>query len=155
MKTILTLKYGDKYDADDVNSIYECTKGKYNYVCVTDDPKDLDPNIGILYLEHEPAGNMEKLKLFQLHDLGTILYLDLDVRLQKPIDHIFDYYNSNPVICYTWWKDKGEREMPIHEFPYHADAPLSNFNSSIMLWNDCRYIWEHYNRKQDYLIFVY
>ena len=51
MKTILTLKYGDKYDADDVNSIYECTKGKYNYVCVTDDPKDLDPNIGILYLE--------------------------------------------------------------------------------------------------------
>ena len=150
MKTILTLKYGDKYDADDVNSIYECTKGKYNYVCVTADPKDLDPNIGILYLEHEPAGNMEKLKLFQLHDLGTILYLDLDVRLQKPIDHIFDYYNSNPVICYTWWKDKGEREMPIHEIPYHADAPLSNFNSSIMLWNDCRYIWEHYNKKQDY-----
>ena len=41
MKTILTLKYGDKYSADAVNSIYEHTEGKYNYVCVTDDPKDL------------------------------------------------------------------------------------------------------------------
>ena len=41
MKTILTLKYGDKYDANDVNSIYEHTEGKFNYVCVTDDPKDL------------------------------------------------------------------------------------------------------------------
>ena len=73
MKTILTLKYGDKYDASDVNSIYEHTEGKFDYVCVTDDPKDLHPDIGILYLEHEPAGNMEKLKLCQLNDFGTIL----------------------------------------------------------------------------------
>ena len=47
MKTILTLKYGDKYDASDVNSIYEHTEGKFNYVCVTDDPKDLHPDIGL------------------------------------------------------------------------------------------------------------
>ena len=81
MKTILTLKYGTKYSAKDVNSIYYCTEGKYNYICVTDDPKDLHPDIGIVYMEHEPAGNMEKLKLFQIKasEGETILYLDLDV----------------------------------------------------------------------------
>jgi hypothetical protein len=63
MKTILTLKYGTKYSAKDVNAIYEHTEGKFNYICVTDDPKDLHPDIGIIYMEHEPAGNMEKLKL--------------------------------------------------------------------------------------------
>lgn len=145
MKTILTLKYGDKYDASDVNSIYEHTEGKFNYVCVTDDPKDLHPDIGILYLEHEPAGNMEKLKLFQLKDMGIILYLDLDIRIQKPIDHLFDYYQGMPMICYTWWKDKGDKEMPIEEFPYHSDHPLSNFNSSVMMWEDATHIWKHYN----------
>ena len=146
MKTILTLKYGDKYSEDDVNAIYEHTEGQYNYVCVTDDAYGLNPAIGVLYLEHEPQGNMEKLKLFQLKDLGTILYLDLDVRLQKPIDHLFDYCVDNPVIAYTWWKDKGDKEMPIDDFPYHATFPLSNYNSSIMLWKDATHIWHHYNK---------
>ena len=82
MKTILTLKYGDKYSSDAVNSIYEHTEGKFNYVCVTDDPKGLAGDIGVLNIEHEPAGNMEKLKLFQLKDMGTIMYLDLDIRIQ-------------------------------------------------------------------------
>ena len=148
MKTILTLKYGEKYSADAVNSIYEHTEGQYNYVCVTDDPYGLDPAIGVLYIEHEPAGNMEKLKLFQLKDLGTILYLDLDIRIQKPIDHLFDYCVDNPVIAYTWWKDKGIDQMPIDEFPYHSKYPLSNFNSSVMLWKDATHIWHHYARNE-------
>ena len=65
MKTILTLKYGDKYSADAVNSIYEHTEGQYNYVCVTDDESDFHPAIGVLYLEHEQQGNMEQCKLIQ------------------------------------------------------------------------------------------
>tara|TARA_B100000927_G_scaffold260627_1_gene230338 strand:- start:5582 stop:6247 length:666 start_codon:yes stop_codon:yes gene_type:complete len=151
MKTILTLKYGDKYDANDVNSIYEHTEGKYNYVCVTDDPKDLHPDIGILYLEHEPADNMEKLKLFQLNDLGTILYLDLDVRIQKPIDHLFDYYQGKPIICFTWWKDRGEKVgIPLHDFPYHDKYPLSNYNSSVMMWEDMSEVWRRYNTNQEF-----
>ncbi len=144
MKTILTLKYGDKYTADDVNSIYHCTEGKFNYICVTDDPKDLHPDIGIVYMEHEPDGNMEKLKLFQIKasEGETILYLDLDVRLQKPIDHLFDYCSYNPVICYTYWKERG---MNIHDFPYHSkQGPLSNFNSSVMAWKDATHIWKKY-----------
>ena len=147
MKTILTLKYGDKYTSNDVNSIHEHTEGKFNYICVTDDPKGLHPDIKVIYIEHEPDGNMEKIKLFQIKaDEGeTILYLDLDVRLQKPIDHLFDYCTHNPVICYTYWKERGEKEgIPIHDFPYHASHPLSNYNSSVMLWKDATYIWRKY-----------
>ena len=155
MKTILTLKYGTKYSANDVNSIYEHTEGKYNYVCVTDDPKNLDPNIQVIYMNHEPDGYMEKLKLFQYNDMGTILYLDLDVRFQKTIDHYFDYCQTNPVIIWTWWKDKGDRQLNIHDFPYQkiAGAPLSNFNSSVMLWKDAKYIYDYYMKNEDeYLV---
>lgn len=45
MQTILTIKYGNKFSADSVNDIYEKTNGKYNYVCLTDDPTDIDPAI--------------------------------------------------------------------------------------------------------------
>ena len=155
MKTILTLKYGEKYSSDAVNSIYEHTEGKYNYVCVTDDPKGLHPDIGIIYIEHEPEGNMEKLKLFQLKDMGTILYLDLDVRIQKNIDHIFDYCNDNPVIVYTWWKDKGDKQLDIHDFPHQPGFPLSNYNSSVMLWKDATHIWRHYTSNIDEYIVKY
>ena len=155
MKTILTLKYGDKYSADAVNSIYEHTEGKYNYVCVTDDSKDLHPDIGIIYMEHEPDGNMEKIKLFQLKDMGTILYLDLDIRIQKPIDHLFNYCVNNPVIVYTWWIDKGYEQLDIHDFPHQPGFPLSNYNSSVMLWKDATHIWHHYNRNPDEYIVKY
>ena len=156
MKTILTLKYGDKYDANAVNSIYEHTEGKYNYVCVTDDPKNLDPNIQVIYMEDEPdPGCMEKINLFKYNDLGTILYLDLDVRIQKPIDHLFDLYNKNPLIIWTWWKDKGIKQMNIHDFPYRSDFPLSNFNSSVMLWEDLTHIYEYYTKKKDEYIVKY
>ena len=157
MKTILTLKYGTKYSAEDVNSIYDHTEGLYNYICVTDDPDGLHPAIKVIYIEHEPEGNMEKIKLFQIkaEEGETILYLDLDVRIQKNIDHLFDYCQHYPVIAYTWWKDRGIDEMPIDEFPYHADAPLSNFNSSIMIWKDATHIWQDYCTNRDEYILKY
>jgi hypothetical protein len=157
MKTILTLKYGEKYSSEAVNSIYEQTQGKYNYICVTDDPKGLHPDIKVIYIEHEPEGNMEKIKLFQLkaNPGETIMYLDLDIRIQKDIDHMFDYCNNYPVIAYTWWKDKGIDEMPIDDFPYHSKDPLSNFNSSIMLWKDATHIWNHYCQNPDEYIVKY
>lgn len=154
MKTILTLKYGTKYSANHVNSIYEHTEGKYNYVCVTDDPKNIYDDINIIPLEHEPQGNMEKLNLFKLNDLGTILYLDLDIRIQNTVDHLFDYCRDNPVIVWTWWKDR-YRHLDIHDWPYSMQFPLSNYNSSVMLWKDAKYIWETYKEKEDEYIVKY
>jgi len=151
MKTILTLKYGDKYTADDVNRIYIDTNGKYNYVCVTDNPKGLRSDIYTIPIDGEPEGHWEKIKLFQYH-FGKTLYLDLDVAIQKNIDHLFNCLDNQPMICYTYWKDKN--------FPYHKDERwsynyLSNFNSSVMLWEDARHIYEYWKKDQDYYMVKY
>lgn len=151
MKTILTLKYGDKYTSDDVNRIYTDTNGKYNYVCVTDNPEGLRSDIYTIPIDGEPEGHWEKVKLFQYH-FGKTLYLDLDVVIQKDIGHLFEYLDKHPMICYTYWK----RE----DFPYHKDKRwsynyLSNFNSSVMLWEDARHIYEYWKKDQDYYMVKY
>ena len=151
MKTILTLKYGVKYTAEDVNRIYNDTDGRYNYVCVTDKPEGLHPNIYTIPIDGEPEGHWEKIKLFQYH-FGKTLYLDLDVVIQKDVGHLFEYLDKHPMICYTYWK----RE----DFPYHKDNRwsynyLSNFNSSVMLWEDARHIYDYWKKDQDYYMVKY
>jgi hypothetical protein len=151
MKTILTLKYGDKYTADDVNRIYVDTNGKYNYVCVTDNPEGLRSDIYTIPIVGETDGHWEKVKLFQYH-FGQTLYLDLDVVIQKDIGHLFEYIDKHPMICYTYWKDEN--------FPNHKDSRwsynyLSNYNSSVMLWEDARHIYDYWKKDQDYYMVKY
>jgi len=152
MKTILTLKYGNKYTSNDVNRIVEYTNNKYNYVCVTDDPSGLHPDIYTFPIDEEHDGHWEKIKLFQYNDLGKILYLDLDIVIQKDIDYLFDYLDKSPMICYTYWK-------PL-DFPYHKDERwsynyLSNFNSSVMLWENARHIYDKWVKNKDYYMVKY
>lgn len=152
METILTLKYGDKFSSEDVNILHRACGGAYNFVCVTDDPSGLNSDIKVIYIDWEIEGHWEKVKLFRYADLGKVLYLDLDVRIQKPIDHLFKYSTNVPVICYTYWKDK--------DFPYHKDDRwsynyLSNFNSSVMMWEDARHIYDCWLENQDYYMVKY
>ena len=151
MKTILTLKYGEKFSSADVNKIVEDSGGHFKYVCATDDTTGLDRRIEVIDLDDEIEGHWEKVKLMQ-HNLGSVLYLDLDIRIQKSIDHLFDYLNGVPVICYTYWKDK--------DFPYHTDERwsynyLSNFNSSVMMCDDASHIYEYWKQDQDFFMVKY
>lgn len=153
MKTILTLKYGSKYTSKDVNRIYEATKGAYHYLCVTDDPIGLNPNICTLPLNaNDIDGHWEKIKLFKLTGYGKILYLDLDVNIQNNIEHLFNYLDKNPVICYTYWKDKNFTQHKDKRWSFNY---LSNFNSSVMLWEDARHIYDHWVANQDYYMVKY
>lgn len=151
MKTILTLKYGDKYTADDVNRIYLNTNGKYNYVCVTDNPEGLRSDIYTIPIDGEPEGHWEKVKLFQYH-FGKTLYLDLDIVIQKDLDHLFDFIDKHPMICYTYWKDKN---FPNHKDDRWSYNYLSNYNSSVMLWEDARHIYDYWKKDQDYYMVKY
>ena len=151
MKTILTLKYGDKYTADDVNRIYLDTNGKYNYVCVTDNPEGLRSDIYTIPIDGEPDGHWEKVKLFQYH-FGKTLYLDLDIVIQKDLDHLFDFIDKHPMICYTYWKDKN---FPNHKDDRWSYNYLSNYNSSVMLWEDARHIYDYCKKDQDYYMVKY
>jgi len=56
------------------------------------------------------------------------------------------------MICYTYWKDKN--------FPNHKDNRwsynyLSNYNSSVMLWEDARHIYDYWKKDQDYYMVKY
>jgi hypothetical protein len=152
MKTILTLKYGEKYTSEDVNRIYNSIPGDYNRVCVTDNPIGLNKNITTIPIDHEIEGHWEKVKLFKLENLGKVLYLDLDIRIQKGIEHLWKMLDKNPIICYTYWKPQ--------EFPYHKDSRwsynyLSNFNSSVMMWEDNRHIYDYWEKNKDYYMVKY
>ena len=55
---------------------------------------------------------------------------------------------DQPLIDRLLLNDKGIDQMPIDDFPYHSKYPLSNFNSSVMLWKDATHIWHHYARNE-------
>jgi len=152
MKTILTLKYGNKYPANAVNSIYEKTNGKYNYVCVTDNPAGLNKNIKIINMDWEPEGHWEKIKLLRYNDLGSVLYMDLDTIIQKNMDHMWNYLDKHPVICYTYWKHKDFPFLKSKDWSYNY---LSNYNSSVMLWKDASHIYNYWRENADYYMVKY
>ena len=119
---------------------------------MTDNPAGLYPDIYTISTDTEIEGHWEKIKLFKLNNLGKILYLDLDIRIQNNLDHLFEMLDTTPIICYTYWKDKN--------FPYHKDKRwsynyLSNFNSSVILWKDARHIYDYWEKNQDYYMVKY
>lgn len=153
MKTLLTLKYGTKYSSQDVNRIY-ANNFAGQKVCVTDDSTGLAHDIQIIPLPNNIEGHWLKLWLHSLENLGEILYLDLDVRIQQSIDSLFTYIDNNPTICYTYWKpsDWPTRQGKDHTFNY-----LSNYNSSVMLWKSgtTTHIWNHFLTNDDYFMLKY
>ncbi len=154
MKSILMLKYGTKYSAEDVNKIVEDTGRKYTYICFTDDPTGLDPIVVAWPLPDDIEGHWYKVWMFSQRGFGDVLYLDLDVRIQKNIDHLWKYLDEHPTIAYTYWKN---REFPDYDGDTHGMRYLSNYNSSVMLWKDgtVHHIWEHFERNSDYYMVKY
>jgi len=155
MKTILMLKYGTKYSKKDVDRIIEATGGKYNYACITDDT-DLDPRVKVIPLPEDVDGTFIKIWMYGLEGLGDVLYFDLDIRIQKDIDHLWNYIDERPTICYTYWKDIGWVDRPTQSY---STQYLSNFNSSAVLWKSsspkAKAIWEHFEKDADYYMIKY
>lgn len=148
------LKYGDKYSAEDVNRIVYETGKKYSYACLTDDPVNLDPCIKIIPLPEEVEGHWIKIWMYSLQNLGDILYLDLDIRIQKNIDHLWNYIDDTPTIVYTYWKDEG---FPDIQGNTHSMRYLSNYNSSAVLWKSGKtdHIWQSFKEDFDYYVVKY
>ena len=94
---VLCLKHGTKYDASYVNKLYNmvqrnCTLD-YEFVCLTDDSKGIDPRVKILRLPGGLEGWWCKPYMFskELPLNGTVLYMDLDVVIASSIDKLFTY----------------------------------------------------------------
>ncbi len=134
MRTIVTLKYGNKYSSNDVNTIYNMYKHQcQNFWCRTDDPEGLEQGILTSHIKHS-MGNWEKILLLGKDFGGPTIYLDLDVIVQGNLTPLFNLCDE-PTICETYWKDFG-----------------GAWNSSVMAWSckNAAYIPEAFFKNFDY-----
>lgn len=117
---VLCLKHGTKYTSDYVNRLYNMVSRNitvnYEFVCLTEDSKDLNPNIKVipLKLSEQIEGWWYKPMVFnpELELKGTILFLDLDVVIFENIDKLFTYEPNKFCIIKDYYaKRKGKEGM--------------------------------------------
>lgn len=90
-----------QYSSEDVtllrNQVRRNLSRDHEFVCVTDRPKEIDPDIRTVPLDkrlHIPGGRYAKLQVFPQIAAETIgervLTLDMDSVITRPIDHLVD-----------------------------------------------------------------
>ena len=103
---VVCLKHGTKYDATYVNNLYNMVKRHctipYEFVCFTDDLRDINPKIKTISLEQIGLYGWWYKPMFFDKNLplqGNILYFDLDVVICNNIDNLWTYSPDNFAIC--------------------------------------------------------
>jgi hypothetical protein len=104
MKNVLCMKWGEKYDAIYVDTLYAMVARNitppFRFVCLTDDPGAIRPEVECRPLPAielgpaKPWAGWRKYSTFspELHDLeGHILFIDLDVVIVGNIDAFFEH----------------------------------------------------------------
>ena len=101
---ILCMKWGDKYQAKYVNTLYHMVEKNlskpFRFICLTDEDNGLITNIESFPIPEirasllGPERGWNKLSVFSstLYDLeGDVLCLDLDLIIVGKLDDLFDY----------------------------------------------------------------
>ena len=143
MNHIVCVKWGNKYISQYVNVLYNMIKRNttvpFEFHCITNDLKGLDPHIKTIKLPNDPWIKTwwSKLWMFGSHFplQGNILYFDLDVIVFKNIDELFNY---NP-----------DKFMIIRDFNRCRVKDWKLCNSSVMRWNTgtINYLWDDFVSK--------
>jgi len=122
---IVCLKHGTKYSSDYVNKLFNMVKRHttvpFNFACITEDTRGLDPAITIvpLPMHDKLEGWWYKPYIFS-KDFplsGELLFMDLDLVIIKNIDCLWDYTPENFCI--------------IRDFTRSTNPDWKKFNSSI------------------------
>ena len=140
MKHVVCVKWGPKYIAQYANVLYKmCDRhitGDWDFHCITDNNKDLDPHIKTIALPNDPWIKTwwSKLWMFGGHFplKGTILYFDLDVIVFNNIDPLFTH---NP----------GKFHI-IRDFNRCRVKDWKLSNSSVMRWEagTMNFLWDDF-----------
>ena len=155
-RNIVTLKWGDRYDADYVNKLLRASKrnlkGDFRFVCFTDDASDIDPAIETFPIpdidipERQIGTGWRKLCLFR-DDLpleGLCLFFDLDIVITGPLDDYFTYKTDNIAIIHNWvhWRKSIFEKRP------------EIGNSSVFRWraNKHAHVVEQYLSEKDWAL---
>ncbi len=112
--TIVTIKWGNRYPAAYVNTLYEATR-RYGledsrFICITDDSAGLNPSIQVLPLPEIDLPEKyrwtfwRKLSLFDpaLGLTGACLYFDLDVVITGDLRPLVADWSGRPRFIRNW-----------------------------------------------------
>lgn len=147
---VLTVKIGDKYSSEHVNKLFE--QLDFEFYCYTEKPEGLHKDIipikpkEIFWPSQQTWRTVtyNKTCLFDPSlKLYNVLYLDLDVIIQKDITPLF---RKPFTIVWSYWRD-------ISEMYYETNRRFCRrtmINSSVMSWEyPPEDIWEDfYNNKE-------
>ena len=164
MINVYTVKWGNKYVASHVNQLLETCKQHIScpitFYCLTEDAKDLDPEIKVLSL---PGCNKlekwwNKMYLFDesiVTQKGEKVFFDLDVILQKNIDDIINF-DPEDCLCFvkTWWHDLESQYKDTRHIPHK----YTDLNSSVLRWNDSlnsSEIFDYFNEYKSQILWYY
>lgn len=134
-KTIICLKWGAKYSENYVNVLYNMckrhSKNNFDFVCITDNPKNLNPEIKTYILPqiHGIQGWWYKPYVFSknLNLSGEVLFFDLDLVIFENIDKLWDYKEKDFLI--------------IRDFIKTTNPKWNRFNSSVFKFVAEKYHW--------------
>ena len=140
MNHIVCVKWGNKYISQYANVLYNMVKRNttvpYEFHCITDDPKGLDPHIKTIKLPNDPWIKSWWSKLWMFSKdfplQGNILFFDLDVIVFKNIDELFNYNT--------------DKFMIIRDFNRCRVKDWKQSNSSVMRWKPgtMNYLWDEF-----------
>ena len=140
MNHIVCVKWGNKYISQYANILYNMVKRHttvpFEFHCITDDIKGLDPHIKTIKLPNDPWIKTwwSKLWMFGSHFplQGNILYFDLDIIVFRNIDLLFTH---NP-----------DKFMIIRDFNRCRIKDWKLCNSSVMRWKTgtMNYLWDDF-----------
>jgi hypothetical protein len=113
---ICTVKYGNKYTSDNVNTLYDTIKKtchNFKFYCLTDDSTGLYPNINIINIEEDLfiKRHWNKLRFFDpafIHASpeDDIIIMDIDQLFIGDASKIINHPNESVTCCFRWWTNQ-------------------------------------------------
>jgi len=162
-RQVICMKWGTRYPASYVNHLYEMARGRINgplrFVCLTDDPRGLDPRVechDCPEIDIPPPHSLRgwrKLNLFapseRLFGLtGDWLYLDLDVVVTGPLDDFFTYRPDESFVVMQNWTQPGKGIGNTSVFRFRVGAHTYLLTDCVA---DFEGVWRAHRNEQTYI----
>lgn len=150
---IIVLKWGDRYGVHYVNNLYHGVRKHlhrpFRFVCVTDDPTGLAPDIDPHPIPENPGipdwPNVF-LKLLVTADgfadlRGPTMFMDIDIAITGDIDCFFDYKPGRNVIIHNWIE---RRKTLFRKAPAIGNSSVFRFEAG-----QSQYIYDTFLQEMD------